>query len=172
MKRLLCVCMMAVLPVGCALPLSVNQHLDAIETGLNIAVVNASNAHDSIESGIAEQRSDTFEAARADLERIAAKENGVIPVKTASLVVEQLQKQSKAYDVLVKMAWQQRIKALDNFAALRRMLDEAKNEVIASQNVSQEVKAYFAYLEASRAAANAKLAETQATSTQPTGDSK
>lgn len=148
---------------GCAMPMAVNQHLDALACGLDIAEANAGNAHDMIERGIASQRVAAFDAARSDLSRIAATQAAnAVPIKTATLVVEQLEKQSAAYSVMAKTAWTQRLVALDNLTAMRRILDQAKAVVVASQNVSQELKDYIGYLQASRQAAELRAAAAQA----------
>jgi len=104
-----------------------------------------------------------FDAARSDLSRIAATQAAnAVPIKTATLVVEQLEKQSAAYSVMAKTAWTQRLVALDNLTAMRRILDQAKAVVVASQNVSQELKDYIGYLQASRQAAELRAAAAQA----------
>ena len=143
-----------VLICGCALPLSVNQHLDALESGINIAQANAIEAHGTIEAGLAAQRAAGFDAARADLARIATTQpKRTVPIGTSLLVIDQLRKQGEALDLLARAATRDRATAMDNFAALRRMLGEAKGLVVSSQGLSQELRNYIGYLEASRAAA-------------------
>jgi len=151
MKRLAVLWVLVV--AGCAMPMAVNKHLDALEIGIGIAEANAVKAHDSIETGIVRQRSAAFDAARLDLVRVASTQpNATVDLKTADLVVSQLQKQSAASDTLLKLTLSQRATAMDNYAALRRMIGQAKSLVTASQSVSSEVRAYIDYLSASKAA--------------------